>query len=304
MNQLYRAFVYLLFVTLVACMPGQSNMRAGNDEDSDIGLGGTGMLADSGNGLGGTGIVGEITGFGSIFVNGIEIEYDDATPFTINGIKASHQHLVVGDVVEVLTGNASKHTDARQINLRHEVIGKVETVNAEAASFKVLGQTVMIAGTDASLPQPGETVAVSGVRIDKHTIRATRVMPADSGQQLLRSGNALPFARQANRWLVQAHVSNAAAAFELDGTRYVLAVQMKAGDAVESQAESRAAESILELKKNPAGQLELERSINPSDTPQGRVWLDPVQRRDNHLQQRTAPMHMNMNPPPGMNRGG
>ncbi|MGB5396366.1 MAG: DUF5666 domain-containing protein [Gammaproteobacteria bacterium] len=300
MNQFYRAFVYLLFVSLVACVPGQSNMRAGNDEDSDIGIGGTGMLADSGNGLGGTGIVGEITGFGSIFVNGVEIEYDHATPFTIDGIKASHQQLVIGDVVEVLTGDAGKHTDAQQINLRHEVIGKVETVNAEAARFKVLGQTVMIAYNGATLPQPGETVAVSGVRIDKHTIRATRVTPADSGQQLLRSGNALPYEKQANRWLVQTHVSNASAAFELDGARHAFAVQMKAGDATES----RAAEAIVELKKNPAGELVLERYMNPSDTPQGRVWLDPVQRPNNQMQQRTAPMQMNMNPRPGMNRGG
>jgi hypothetical protein len=46
------------------------------------------MLASAGgtgSGLGGTGILGKVTGFGSVFVNGIEIEYDDKTIYTIDG---------------------------------------------------------------------------------------------------------------------------------------------------------------------------------------------------------------------------
>ena len=85
MSGVMRIIVLLLLVTVSACTSGLLNSTATNDEDQDIGLGGTGLMANTGNGLGGTGIVGEITGFGSIFVNGVEIEYDSDTPFTING---------------------------------------------------------------------------------------------------------------------------------------------------------------------------------------------------------------------------
>jgi len=133
MNNLYRIIIFLLAVSFAACASTPSNMAvANNDEDKDIGLGGTGMLAatdsEAGSGLGGTGILGKITGFGSIFVNGIEIEYDNETAFTIDGKTAVSQQLEIGDVVEVLTTDANKYTQARVINLRHEVIGKVESV--------------------------------------------------------------------------------------------------------------------------------------------------------------------------------
>ena len=300
MSQHTRALIFSMCVALMACVPNAADTMAGDDEDRDIGLGGTGMLADSGNGLGGTGIVGEITGFGSIFVNGIEIEYDNKTPFAIDGDQAPPQQLVIGDVVEVLTTNASKHTHAQQINLRHEVIGEVETVNAKNMTFSVQGQAVKVTGAQAVLPQPGETVAVSGLRINAQSIWATRVTSAQKGRQLLRSGNELPFAQQAVRWLVQTSADNSETAFELAGARYVFATQNKAGTTLKVAP----AKTILELQKNRSGELELETVINPADVPQGRVWLDPVQRPGIHMQQRSAPMHMNMNSRPGMNTGG
>ena len=78
MRNIFRFITLFLLVSIAACVSNQPDMTAANDEDKDIGLGGTGMVADSGgngqdgNGLGGTGIIGEITGYGSIFVNGIE----------------------------------------------------------------------------------------------------------------------------------------------------------------------------------------------------------------------------------------
>ena len=105
MKTIYQVIIFLFITSIAGCVSGcvsgyvpgdvpggistQSNTSVSNDEDQDIGLGGTGMLASSGdsggNGLGGTGIVGEITGFGSVFVNGIEVEYNAKTPFSING---------------------------------------------------------------------------------------------------------------------------------------------------------------------------------------------------------------------------
>ncbi len=65
--------VCLLLVLLVACIP-----FAGAPA-SDRGIGGTGAPASgpviSDRGIGGTGIVGVVTGFGSVFVNGLEVAY-------------------------------------------------------------------------------------------------------------------------------------------------------------------------------------------------------------------------------------
>jgi hypothetical protein len=293
MSRLYRALTYLVFLGLLACVSGQPNKFAGNDEDKDIGLGGTGMLADSDNGLGGTGIVGEITGFGSIFVNGVEIEYDNETPFTIDGETASTEQLVIGDVVEVLTSDASKLTQARRINLRHEVVGTVESVDRQAGSFSIMGQTVTLQGIDTKLPQQGDSVAVSGMRIDAQTIRATRVTEAGMAAPVLRTHNELPFGKQVTRWLVKARVSNGEAAFMLDGNRHVLALNNGSLEA-----------GIIVLKKSQAGQLVIERIINPAKTPQGRVWMEPVNMPDNQMRQRIAPMRMNMITQPVNTRGG
>src|SRR4051812_13043523 len=52
------------------------------DPKNGDGLGGTGIKTannNRGDGLGGTGIVGTITGFGSIIVNGLELEFDRQT---------------------------------------------------------------------------------------------------------------------------------------------------------------------------------------------------------------------------------
>src|SRR5690349_21550179 len=51
------------------------------------GVGGTGIGSESDNGgIGGTGIVGTITGFASICVNGLEVHFNNDVPVSENGI--------------------------------------------------------------------------------------------------------------------------------------------------------------------------------------------------------------------------
>lgn len=278
MSSVYRIFSFLLIISVAACASSQSNMDAANDEDRDIGLGGTGMLATTGSGagsgLGGTGIVGKITGYGSIFVNGIEIEYNNKTPFTIDGKTASHQQLEIGDVVEVLTTDANKHTQAQLINLRHEVIGRVEAADPQTFSFTVHGQTVVQAINKGAPPKVGATVAVSGFRIDEQTILSTRVTPADAKQSLLRTHTELPFKEKTTRWLVQTHVQNGKAIFQLDGRSRVLTLKEKARESLKD----RLAIKVLHLQKSGPDQIQLEQVIEPVDMPRGRQTLMPVQR--------------------------
>lgn len=279
MKNLYRLIILLLVISFTACTSNQPYMSAANDEDKDIGLGGTGMLAaadsDSDNGLGGTGVLGEITGFGSIFVNGIEIEYDRKTTFTIDGKSADYQQLEIGDVVEVLTTDRDKHTQAQVINLRHEIIGKVEAIDPQTFSFTVLGQTVIQPVNNRILPGVGAMVAVSGFRIDKNTIISTRVAPTDAKQTLLRTQTGLPFENKTTHWLVQLHVQNNKAVFQLAGTAHVLNIKEKTKKTYADLLGIR----ILQLRSPAASELKLERVVDLMEIPRGQGVSVPMQRR-------------------------
>jgi hypothetical protein len=275
MSTIYRIIASLLILGMTACVSNQSTNSASNDEDKDIGLGGTGMLASTGSGLGGTGILGEITGYGSIFVNGIEVEYDDATDFSIDGKAAVHQQLEIGDVVEVLTVDDRKHTQARAINLRHEVIGKVESVDPETFSFTVLGQTVIQPLNKRLLPNVGTTVAVSGFRVDQQTIISTRVTLADTDQTVLRTYTELPFSEKTVRWLVQAYVHDDKAVFQLYGAAHDVNVVSKTTGLLKG----RSGVKVLQLHKSDSESdpIKFEQVIEAEDILRGRQQLHPVQ---------------------------
>ena len=274
MSRIQRTITFVMILVasigISACASMHSTMQAANDEDRDSGLGGTGMLAtkgnDTDNGLGGTGIIGEITGYGSIFVNGIEIEYNDETPFTVNGNTASPKQLNIGDVVEVLTTDSGNYTFARVINLRHEVIGVVESVDPETFSFTVSGQTVIQSADKNMLPEIGKTVAVSGFRLDEKTISSTRVTPVDVQQTLLRTHADLPFNQKTVRWLVQAVVKNGKATVQMDGVTHVFVLNEKTGELPGKDLETK----ILQIQKSASGQLTLEKIISPADMPRGK----------------------------------
>lgn len=269
MNNIYRIIILLLVISFTACTSTQQRLSATYDEDRDVGLGGTGILAtmgdeDNDGGLGGTGILGEITGFGSIFVNGIEIEYDNDTPFTIDGKAASPQQLEIGDVVEVLAMDSANRTRARLINLRHEIIGRVDSVGPDTFSFTVEGQSIVQA-IDVSMPKSGDMVAISGFRIDEQTIVATRVTPTDAKQTLLRTHTTLPFKDKTARWLVQTYVHNYKAVVQLDGVTHVLIAKEKTGKSSNEGLGIR----ILQLQKSASGQIKLEQVIEEKGMPRG-----------------------------------
>ena len=288
MKNIYRIITLLLIISITACVSSQSNIVAANDEDKDIGIGGTGMVADTnsntGSGLGGTGIIGEITGYGSIFVNGIEVEYDNDTAFTINGKTAAHQQLEIGDVVEILTVDAKQHTDAQIINLRHEVIGRVESVEPDTYSFTVRGQTIVQAINKGKQPEVGEIIAVSGFRLDQQTILSTRISSADVERSMSRTSTRLPFSDKAQQWLIQTHVRANKATIQHNDVAYTFALTEKTNKSFKDQLGIQ----ILQLQKSAAEKLELKQVIEQANIPRGRRTLEPVQQNDNMLQ-RTVP---------------
>lgn len=146
----------LVFMTIAACG----------------GSGGGGGGTASG-GTGGTGISsGSITGFGSIFVNGVEFSTNGAT-IRRDDSSIDENELRKGMVVEVQGSIASSTSGtATTVNVEEAVRGPVEsqpTGTASAGTFVVLGQTVLVDDTtliDNNVPNFG--AIASGMLLEVH----------------------------------------------------------------------------------------------------------------------------------------
>ena len=145
-----RRVVCLVLAFWGACVPLTATPA------SDRGIGGTGGPASgpeiSDRGIGGTGIVGVITGFGSIIINGLEITYAPSTPLTVDGVSDTGAALRVGQMA-ALVASDDHGLHAVDIAVRHEVSGPVTSVSADdgprGRMLSVAGQQVAIAaGTE------------------------------------------------------------------------------------------------------------------------------------------------------------
>ena len=106
------------------------------------GIGGTGALAKGG--IGGTGIIGIVTGFGSICVNGIEVQYNRKTPVEVNGDRASVHELALGEIVSVEAEGVGGEVRARAISIWDRVFGRLDSVDAARGELALLKQTVRV----------------------------------------------------------------------------------------------------------------------------------------------------------------
>lgn len=157
------------------------------------GIGGTGTLAKGGgiggtgerardSGVGGTGIVGIITGFASICVNGIEVHYDPSTPLEINGHPATARDLAVGQLVQAEASGTGDEVMARNISVQYAVAGPIGHISTSGGQIQVMGQAVQVtehtitpSGSNLSGLQAGDFVRVSGMRKQDGVIMAARI---------------------------------------------------------------------------------------------------------------------------------
>jgi hypothetical protein len=129
---------------------------------------------------------GRISGFGSIFVDGVE--FDTATAqIRIDDQPATEADLRVGHVVTIAgTINPDGKTGtASQVTMTSDVRGGVGAVDATASTFLVLGQTVKVTSEtlfdtstqtqDLAGLQPGTQVRVSGFTGSTGEVVASRV---------------------------------------------------------------------------------------------------------------------------------
>jgi hypothetical protein len=147
---------------------------------------------NSGNlaGIEGTGLVvasGPITGFGSIFVNGIEFSTNGAT-ILFNGQAGAESQLRVGQIVNVTGSVNAGGTTAAATNVQFNanVLGPVAAVDTVNSSLTALGQTVMVgpntsfSSGSGAIPRldtlaVGALIEVSGFTGANGAIVATRI---------------------------------------------------------------------------------------------------------------------------------
>lgn len=169
----------------IAGMPGG---LGGTGDAARGGIGGTGAPAEGG--VGGTGIVGTITGFASICVNGLEVHFDADVPVSENGSAATAARLAVGQVVAVEAAAGSDGLRARQISILNAYEGPLTSDGRGSnGMLQVMGQPVRLAPgahLDAGV-RAGDNVRVSGLRNADGEVLATRVERAAG----LREASAL-----------------------------------------------------------------------------------------------------------------
>jgi hypothetical protein len=160
--------------------------RSGDQDDK--GIGGTGAVSHN-NGIGGTGQIasqgngnliyvrGTIHAFGSVCVNGIEIEYTADTPVATDAKqKLAASSLRVGQVVDIIAeknvGNGMPK--AKNIEVRFPLQGPVTKINPDGRLINVMGKSVRLTGPQAGKSiKLGDSIRVSGLQSSGGQIMAT-----------------------------------------------------------------------------------------------------------------------------------
>jgi len=129
---------------------------------------------------------GAITGFGSVYVNGVRFT-TSAADIEIDGAKATQADLKVGEVVDIKGTMQDGSAKADVVRYNHNLEGPVTSI--DGLTLVAMGQTVRV-GSGTSLGDPitidpdrlqieglalGDVVQVSGLITDDGSIEATRV---------------------------------------------------------------------------------------------------------------------------------
>lgn len=170
---------------LAACRfepPDPRSTQALQHVASDRGLGGSGISSGD-RGLGGSGmragIIGVVTGFASLCVNGYEIEIDETSVVTVEGHPATQADIHLGQLVVIEAEAGDGKLRAESIDVRLAAMGPISAVSDDGKTLTLLGQTVRLAdlpGARVEKLAPGDWVAVSGLRGADTVIEGTSVV--------------------------------------------------------------------------------------------------------------------------------
>lgn len=190
----------------VCAPPVEYQVLAADDRNGTGGIGGTGYSADPGDGgiggtghgldeggMGGTGIVGTITGFASICVNGLEVHYDDSVPVSENGKATTARGLAIGQVVAVNAARSARGLEARKIEVINALEGPVTRIADHRQRIEVMGASVELPASSmreqAASLKVGDWVQVSGHPGADGSILASRVAAIEARAEASVSGD-------------------------------------------------------------------------------------------------------------------
>jgi uncharacterized protein DUF5666 len=204
---------------------------------------------------------GTVTGFGSVFINGVRFETSSAT-FTINGQPGTQADLRVGHVVTIHGHRDDQgNSTADRIDFDDLVKGPVDSIDAVAGTLVVMGQTVLtdadtsfddnIPGASLAGLNAGDIVEVSGMRRAGGDIQATRIEGKPAGTVFEVTGVASSVDTAAHKLNVNSLVVDYSAATVRDFANG----QPANGDLVEAKGNSVNASgelvaSSIELKRD------------------------------------------------------
>lgn len=215
---------------------------------------------------------GTVTGFGSVFVNGVRFDTSSAA-FTINGRSGTQSDLRVGHQVSVRGHRDSAgNSFADRIDFDDAVQGPVASVDAAGGALVVLGQTVLTdadTSFDDNIPTAslaglaaGDIVEVSGMRRADGSVQATRIERKPAGTLFEVTGVASAVDTNAHKFQINALVVDYSAASVQDFP----GGQPRNGDVVEAKgttinASDELAAISIELKRfddNPGAGMQAE----------------------------------------------
>jgi hypothetical protein len=136
---------------------------------------------------------GTITGFGSIFVNGVEIQTNGAT-IRVDGATVTERELKIGQVVSVETRTSGSTRSAVSVSADNLVEGPVSAINAATQTLTVAGQLVRIDGGTTfdgvafANIQVGDVLEVHGFFNAAREIVATRIERKPAGSSFEVTG--------------------------------------------------------------------------------------------------------------------
>ncbi len=130
-------------------------------------------------GIGGTGIVGTLTDFGSLIINGLRVELDDATAITNAFGDVTEDALKIGQALTIEARQERQVLRAKRVHITHPVIGRVSAVDSGERTGIVAGVPITLEDAALGVLNAGARVAVSGVWAGNRVI-ASRVDPLTS----------------------------------------------------------------------------------------------------------------------------
>lgn len=153
-------------VLLASCAPAVVT-RAGNDPFE--------------GGIGGTGIVGVLTGFGSLLINGVTVDVARTTRYTTSFGATSLDALVPGMSLTVYAQRRGDRLVAKDVFVDHLLIG---TLRGHQGALHVNGVSVQAPSAIHAHTLTGTRVAVSGVWSASGVI-ASRIDPAGMDKDMI-----------------------------------------------------------------------------------------------------------------------